>query len=116
MAGPLLQLLLTSRLCVAAEQSPLRDGLTAVCLSASNVSLDGASEKEKDRRHYELEGSLLGVCELEKGSGFSVCRGGKVDMAEWEKIGFLVSQDELFSKQNSVKKWTTDRKRKSRVR
>jgi hypothetical protein len=56
---------------------------------------------EKERRHYELEGSLIDVCELEKGNGFFVCRGGKVDMAEWEseKIGFLVSQDELFSKQ-----------------
>lgn len=54
---------------------------------------------EKERRHYELEGSLLDVCELEKGNRFLVCRGGKVDMAEWEKIGFLVSQYELFSKQ-----------------
>jgi hypothetical protein len=52
----------------------------------------------KERRCYELEGSLICVCELEKDNGFFVCRGGKVDMAEWEKIHFLVSQDKLFLK------------------
>jgi hypothetical protein len=58
-----------------------------------------AFPEKKERRHYELVGSLLDVCESEKGNGFMVCRGGKADMSEWEKIGFLVSEDELFLKQ-----------------